>query len=91
MLVALLWPAAALLRGPVVARCGAAATMCAPTFETKPWRAQSFTIKNLKPLPTMEPREVVSSLMDALHRSNWDSPRPFYGFEIALGFLRALL
>ena len=25
--------------------------------------------------------------MAALHRSNWDSPTPYYGFEVALRFL----
>eukprot|EP00966_Prymnesium_polylepis_P148729 3436046-Prymnesium_polylepis.1 len=44
-------------------------------------------LEKLGPSPTLEPREVISSVMAALHRSNWDSPTPFYGFEVALRFL----
>ena len=39
------------------------------------------------PLPTLAPKEVISNVMAALHRSNWDSPKPLYGFEVALRFL----
>jgi len=44
-------------------------------------------IQNTNPLPTLEVRDVISSVMAALHRSNWDSPKPLYGFEVALRFL----
>ena len=44
-------------------------------------------IEHLNPLPQLQPREVIATVMAALHRSNWDSPRSFYGFEIALKFL----
>ena len=42
---------------------------------------------HMNPSPALEPREVISSVMAALHRSNWDQPTPFYGFEVALRFL----
>jgi len=41
----------------------------------------------MEPTPLLSPRDVISSVMAALHRSNWDTPRAFYGFEIALRFL----
>lgn len=41
----------------------------------------------LDPSPTLEPKEVISAVMAALHRSNWDSPKAFYGFEVAMRFL----
>ena len=44
-------------------------------------------LERLEASPTLEPREVIGSMMAALHRSNWDSPTPFYGFEIAMRFL----
>lgn len=47
----------------------------------------AMPLERLEPLPTLEPREVIASVMAALHRSNWDSPTAFYGFEVALRFL----
>jgi hypothetical protein len=44
-------------------------------------------LQNLRPSPMLQPREVISSVMAALHRSNWDKPTPYYGFEVALRFL----
>jgi len=49
--------------------------------------AKIVPMESLNPLPTLEVREVISSMMAALHRSNWDSPTPLYGFEVALRFL----
>lgn len=46
----------------------------------------------LNPLPSLEPREVINAVNAALHRSNWDTPTPFYGFEVAsMGNQRAVL
>ena len=47
----------------------------------------SVEVQNLLPSPILQPREVISSVMAALHRSNWDAPTPYYGFEVALRFL----
>ena len=44
-------------------------------------------IEHLEPSPLLQPREVISSVLSALHRSNWDTPKPYYGFEVALRFL----
>jgi len=44
-------------------------------------------MQSLQPSPILQPREVISSVMAALHRSNWDKPSPYHGFEVALRFL----
>ena len=44
-------------------------------------------LESLNPSPMLAPREVISSVMAALHMSNWDCPTAFYGFEVALRFL----
>ena len=49
-------------------------------------RCEVVPIKYLNPLPMLEPRDVVGTVMAALHRSNWETPTPFYGFEVALRF-----
>lgn len=48
---------------------------------------KSVPLEALQPTPLLEPQEVVSSVLAAIHRSNWDSPTPYYGFEVALRFL----
>lgn len=40
-----------------------------------------------QPSPALQPREVIATMMSALHRSSWDEPRPYFGFEVALRFL----
>jgi len=49
--------------------------------------AKVVPLESLNPSPMLAPREVISSVMAALHMSNWDSPTAFYGFEVALKFL----
>jgi len=44
-------------------------------------------IEHTEPAPELTPREVITSMNSALHRSNWDAPSPYYGFEVALRFL----
>lgn len=39
------------------------------------------------PTPSYQPREVIETMMHALHRSAWDHPYPYFGFEVALQFL----
>jgi hypothetical protein len=48
---------------------------------------QDMSLKHLTPSPALTERDVITSVMHALHRSNCDSPSAFYGFEIALRFL----
>merc|ERR1719482_299264 len=49
--------------------------------------SDAVPLPHLNPAPALEVRDVISSVMAALHRSNWDSPSPLYGFEVALRFL----
>ena len=44
-------------------------------------------IDHMNPVPSLAPRDVISTVMAALHRSNWDSPSAHFGFEVALRFL----
>jgi hypothetical protein len=44
-------------------------------------------IEHLNPLPVLTPHEVIGTVMASLHRSNWETPTPYYGFEVALRFL----
>jgi len=41
----------------------------------------------LSPAPSLAPRDVIDAVMASLHRTNWDDPTEYYGFEVALGFL----
>eukprot|EP00965_Chrysotila_dentata_P090165 2976193-Pleurochrysis_carterae.AAC.3 len=44
-------------------------------------------IKVTAPSDALEPRDVIAASLAAVHRENWDSPHPYYGFEVALQFL----
>jgi len=46
----------------------------------------AVAIKHRNPLPALQPRDVIDTVMAALHRSNWETPTPYYGFEVALRF-----
>ena len=65
----------------VAASARRAPVMVAAASETE------VPIERTAPSPELEPREVISSVMAALHRTNWDAPEPYYGFGIALNFL----
>ena len=52
--------------------------------------APSLTTAELdaaRPSLAMEPRDVITTMMSALHRSNADTLRPYFGCEVALRFL----
>ena len=51
------------------------------------WEPPVVPLQHVQPSPTLTPRDVVNSVMSALHRTNWDTPTPYYGFEVALRFL----
>mmetsp|Transcript_48472 Transcript_48472/g.105084 ORF Transcript_48472/g.105084 Transcript_48472/m.105084 type:complete len:354 (+) Transcript_48472:32-1093(+) len=56
-------------------------TFPAPTAE------QSAALSDIKPSPSMTPRQVVQTMLHALHRSNIDRPRARFGCEVVLRFL----
>ena len=65
-----------------------AAPRCAPLRMQEPaWEPPVVPLQHVQPSPTLTPRDVVNSVMSALHRTNWDTPTPYYGFEVALRFL----
>ena len=64
-----------------------AARAVRPCMATSTSEQAAVPMEHLNPLPQLAPREVVSSVMAALHRTNWEDPTPFYGFEVALRFL----
>jgi len=39
------------------------------------------------PSPLLQPREVITTVMNSIHRASWDNPRPFFGFEVLNRFL----
>ena len=47
----------------------------------------STMLSEQKPSPALQPREVIKTMLSALHRSNFDQPRARFGAEIALRFL----
>jgi len=67
-------------------RAGALKAM-AVTEEAEATFEAPATVLYRQPSPALQPREVISTMMSALHRSSWDEPRPYFGFEVALRFL----
>ena len=52
-----------------------------------PDEAARDLLRSEGPSPVLQPREVITTMMNALHESSWDNPRPYFGFEVALRFL----
>merc|ERR1711920_677274 len=48
---------------------------------------QNTALADAKPLPQLSPREVVATMLSALHKSNIDTPRLRFGAEVVLRFL----
>lgn len=65
---------------------GASATRGASPCRS-PVMSENVPLEALNPTPVLEVREVISSVMAALHRSNQDAPKELYGFEVAMRFL----
>ena len=71
-----------LLRHGAVAACEpATSTVGAPTAE------QNAALADVKASPALQPREVISYMLNALHKSNLDKPKLHFGCEVALRFL----
>jgi hypothetical protein len=65
-----------------------AAPVYDPTAQQQPpTAAQRASLRDARPSPSVQPREVITAVMMSLHRSCWDEPTPFFGFEVALRFL----
>lgn len=47
----------------------------------------SAGLASAQPSPALQPREVIALMLSALHRTNFDSPRPRFGCEVAMRFL----
>uniref|UniRef100_A0A7S2NRG0 EF-hand domain-containing protein n=1 Tax=Haptolina brevifila TaxID=156173 RepID=A0A7S2NRG0_9EUKA len=52
-----------------------------------PTDADRERLQDTYPSMLLQPREVISAVMMAIHRSSWDSPRPYFGFEVLGRFL----
>jgi len=49
--------------------------------------ALSAELESAQPSPALQPREVMQTVLTALHRSNFDEPWPRFGCEVAMRFL----
>ena len=58
-----------------------------PGFSMSASSENVVPMESTSPSPNLEVREVISSMMAALHPSNHDKPKELYGFEVALRFL----
>ena len=59
----------------------------APWVRCSPSHMGGVPLEQLRPSPLLQPREVISSTLAALHESNWDTPTPYFGVEVAFSFL----
>lgn len=48
---------------------------------------RSAELAKAQPSPALQPREVINTVMTALHRGNFDQPLPRFGCEVAMRFL----
>lgn len=63
------------------------AVQTSPALQLPPTADDRLALKDAGPSPVLQPREVITTMMHALHQSSWDDPRPYFGFEVALRFL----
>ena len=91
------WVCPPAAQAAATASCGVASTAtgrflphAVPSVQmmvTSPSADGAVKIEYLNPAPALEVKDVVSSVMAALHPSNHDKPSELYGFEVALRFL----
>lgn len=60
--------------------------LCEGTFGA-PSAQQSAALVDARPRPQLSPRDVIATLLTALHKSNLDTPRLRFGAEVVLRFL----
>ena len=68
-------------------RCAVVAATASPDILQPPTGEESAALANAMPSPALQPREVITFMLHALHRNNIDSPTPRFGCEVALRFL----
>jgi hypothetical protein len=86
---AALLPGAAVFRPPAVAINRASSIRLTADTEvfTPPTVEDRALLARAGPSPVLQPRELIQTMMQCLHSSSWDDPRPYFGFEVALRFL----
>ena len=86
---AALLPGAAVFRPPAVAINRASSIRLTADSEvfTPPTVEDRALLARAGPSPVLQPRELIQTMMQCLHSSSWDDPRPYFGFEVALRFL----
>tara|TARA_B110001452_G_scaffold234838_1_gene213355 strand:+ start:1024 stop:2031 length:1008 start_codon:yes stop_codon:yes gene_type:complete len=64
-------------------------TLCAEAEDamSPPDEAQSAALAEALPSPALQPREIITTLLHALHKTNFDRPHPRFGCEVVLRFL----
>ena len=84
-----LLPGAAVFRPPAVAINRASSIRLTADSEvfTPPTVEDRALLARAGPSPVLQPRELIQTMMQCLHSSSWDDPRPYFGFEVALRFL----
>lgn len=79
-------PAAALRAvGPAMRAC--TVRCCAGRPISSPSAERSAALASARPSPALQPREVIDTLLCALHRSNINSPLRSFGCAVAMRFL----
>jgi len=68
-------------------RCGGLACCASTNVFGGPDAASSAALKDAAPTPALQPREVIRTVMWAIHKDNLDRPRARFGCEVALRFL----
>jgi len=88
----LLIASAALLRpplSPAFASSVPRASVCLSAADTfgPPSDELRARLSSVQPSPALQPRELIATVMNAMHASSRDTPRAYFGCEVALRFL----
>jgi len=76
-------------RAPLLARSPVAALRLSASESpfSAPTAEENAALVDAGPSPALQPRELITTVMHALHKSNMDTPRMQFGSEVALRFL----